>query len=125
LTAHKTKFAIGRHQDYGPSFGDDFVIYNKAHHSKNCWSNFPDVYTSRTHPMKHTVEMVNALVGVRDHFEKFNLLQWEVYKISFSEEEDQEIDNTFIIQYKKIPKISPRASSPSPTTRKPSPSPHH
>ena len=32
------------HKDYGPAFGDDFVIYDKAHTSTGCWSNFPDVY---------------------------------------------------------------------------------
>lgn len=53
FTPFKTKFAIGMHRDYGPSFGDDFVIYNKAEHSKNCWSNFPDVYTCKTRPVPH------------------------------------------------------------------------
>jgi hypothetical protein len=47
----KTKFAIGMHKDYGPSFGDDFVIYDKANHSKNCWSNFPDVYVCKISPV--------------------------------------------------------------------------
>lgn len=30
FTVVKPKFAIGMHKDYGPSFGDDFVIYDKA-----------------------------------------------------------------------------------------------
>jgi hypothetical protein len=33
--------------DYGPIFGDDFVIYDKAKTSKSCWSNFPDVYNCK------------------------------------------------------------------------------
>lgn len=51
----KPKFAIGMHKDYGPSFGDDFVIYDKAENSKGCWSNFPDVYTWKAKPLQHTV----------------------------------------------------------------------
>ena len=34
------------HKDYGPIFGDDFVIYDNANISKSCWSNFPDVYNN-------------------------------------------------------------------------------
>ena len=51
------------HRDYGPSFGDDFVIYNKANNSKNCWSNFPDVYTCKTRPVPHSEETIKAFVG--------------------------------------------------------------
>jgi hypothetical protein len=47
FTPVKKEFAIGLHKDYGPIFGDDFVIYDKAHHSKSCWSNFPDVYNCK------------------------------------------------------------------------------
>lgn len=44
LTPVKGDFSIGLHKDYGPIFGDDFVIYDKSNNSKSCWSNFPDVY---------------------------------------------------------------------------------
>ena len=44
----RSKFAIGMHKDYGPVFGEDIIIYDKAHISKSCWSNFPDVY-SKSH----------------------------------------------------------------------------
>ncbi len=73
FTICKTKFAIGMHKDYGPSFGDDFVIYDKANHSKNCWSNFPDVYICRSGKVEHNANTINSFVGVKDQFEKFNL----------------------------------------------------
>ena len=76
------------HKDYGPSFGDDFVIYDKAQHSKNCWSNFPDVYTCRLRPVQHNPQTISSFVGVKDHFEKFNLKEWEVYKLSFGKDEE-------------------------------------
>jgi hypothetical protein len=37
-------FPIALHKDYGPIFGEDFIIYEKANTSKSCWSNFPDIY---------------------------------------------------------------------------------
>lgn len=64
----KPKFAIGMHKDYGPSFGDDFVIYDKAQNSKSCWSNFPDVYNFKTKPFDHSIQVVRTFVGVKDHF---------------------------------------------------------
>ena len=82
------------HADYGPSFGDDFVIYDKAHHSNNCWSNFPDVYTCESNPVPHNSETIKLFVGVDDHFKKFNLVEWEVYHIAFSAEE--ELDRSFM-----------------------------
>ena len=78
------------HEDYGPSFGDDFVIYDKAHHSKNCWSNFPDVYKCKENPVPHSAKVINKFVGVNDHYEKFNLLEWEVYYISYGPEDELE-----------------------------------
>lgn len=45
---------IGMHKDYGPSFGDDLVIYNSSNISKGCWSNFPDCYQCEERPIAHT-----------------------------------------------------------------------
>ena len=56
------------HRDYGPSFGDDFVIYHNAHNSRNCWSNFPDVYTSKQKQIPHNEATIKAFVGASDHF---------------------------------------------------------
>jgi hypothetical protein len=47
----KLDFSIGLHKDYGPIFGDDFVIYDKSNNSKSCWSNFPDVYNLKEKPL--------------------------------------------------------------------------
>ena len=62
--------------NYGPAFGDDFVIYDKANTSKNCWSNFPDVYTCESNKIPHSIETINEFVGVDDHYKKFNLIEW-------------------------------------------------
>lgn len=41
------------HQSYGPSFGDDLVIYDKSNTSKGCWSNFPDCYKCKEKEIEH------------------------------------------------------------------------
>lgn len=84
----KKKFTIAMHKDYGPCFGEDIIIYDKANHSKMCWSNFPDVYTCREREVPHTLKVLKEFVGVEDHFKKFDLVEWEVYKISYSKEEE-------------------------------------
>ena len=50
----KKKFMMGMHAQYGPCFGDDLVIYDHAHVSKACWSNFPDCYQCKENPVQHT-----------------------------------------------------------------------
>jgi hypothetical protein len=54
LTPCKKKFMLGMHREYGPSFGDDLVIYDHANVSKGCWSNFPDCYQCETKPIAHS-----------------------------------------------------------------------
>lgn len=75
---------VGMHKEYGPCFGDDLVIYNRANISKGCWSNFPDCYQCPENPIKHCKETLFDFVGASDHYQKFNLVEWEVYKISFT-----------------------------------------
>lgn len=45
---------IAMHSEYGPSFGDDLVIYDHANVSKGCWSNFPDCYRCSKKDIPHT-----------------------------------------------------------------------
>lgn len=75
------------HKDYGPCFGDDLVIYDRANNSKGCWSNFPDVYECRKKPIPHSHKVLKEFLGVDDHYKKFNLVEWEVYKVSFKPDE--------------------------------------
>lgn len=67
---------LGMHAQYGPCFGDDLVIYDHAHVSKACWSNFPDCYQCKESPVQHSKQVLKEFVGVDDHFKKFNLLEW-------------------------------------------------
>lgn len=83
----KRKFTVGMHREYGPCFGDDLVIYDKANTSRACWSNFPDCYVCKSKAVPHDEKTIREFVGVDDHYRKFNLTEWEVYKVSFSKAE--------------------------------------
>ena len=80
----KTKFTLAMHHEYGPCFGDDLVIHDNSSTAKNCWSNFPDCYRCKETSVPHDEKTIRAWVGVKDHFQKFNIMEWEVYKISFN-----------------------------------------
>ena len=99
---HRQRFAVGMHREYGPCFGDDLVIYDKANHSTSCWSNFPDVYCGIKDGKKlpHTPIVLKDFIGTSEHYEKFNIIEWEVYKINFSKKE--EVDESFLIEYNKL-----------------------
>jgi hypothetical protein len=96
----KKKFSIGMHAEYGPCFGDDLVIYNNSNVSKGCWSNFPDCYQCKDKVVEHTERTIYEWVGVVDHFKKFNIVEWEVYKVSFSKKEQEE--RSFMEEYRKL-----------------------
>ncbi len=96
----KKQFAIALHKDYGPIFGEDFIIYDKAHNSKSCWSNFPDVYNSEENPLEHDQKTIKAFIGASDQFQKFNLIEWEVYKIN--RDRVQDLDQSWMLLYRNL-----------------------
>ena len=64
------------------------MIANKSSSSSNCWSNFPDCYQCKDEEVEHCESTLRAWVGARDHYKKFNIVEWEVYKVIFSRMEE-------------------------------------